>query len=274
MKIKIILSFAIITLLFSCSSNSTDVPNANTGTDSSVQTNFFPLALRNYWKYRVSTNAMTQTDSLYISNDTTINTKVYKKFRTRTMPVGFFSNTLNKNALRIDGSKLLLTGSLDFNNFGVALPIQLNLSVNDYVIFKENATNNELLGSISGTLNQTVQNYPLVIEYTLKSTAVETLPTFTSNGHVYTDVKKVKTVLNAKITSSITVLGFSTIVRILDAQDVVTSDQYYSKTIGNVYTKTIIDYRLNALPNGFTLNIPSSGNQTQEEFLETYDVSH
>lgn len=271
MKIKFLLSFVVITLLFSCSSNSSD---SNTGTDSSVQTNYFPLAINNFWNYRVSTNSNNQTDNLYISNDVTINSKVYKKFKTTNTPVGFFSNSLNNNALRVDGAKLLLTGSLDFNNFGVALPVQLNLSVNDYIIFKENATNNELLGSISGTLNQTVQNYPLVIEYTLNSTAVETLPTFSSNGRVYTDVKKVKTVLNAKITSSITVLGFSTIVRILDAQDVVTSDQYYSKTIGNVYTKTTIDYRLNALPSGFTLPLPSSGNQIQEEFLETYDVSH
>ena len=267
MKIKFLLSFVVITLLFSCSSNSNSEPNVP------PQTNYFPLALRNYWKYRVSTNAITHTDSLYISNDTTINTKVYKKFRTRTIPFGFFSNTLNKNALRIDEFKLLLTGTLSLN-FGVALPI--NVAVNDYIIFQENATINQQLGSVSGTLNQTVQNYPLVIEYTLKSTAIENLPTFTSNGRVYTDVKKVKTVLNAKITSTITSPGipFPVVVSILDPQDVVTSDQYYSKTIGNVYTKTIINYQLNTLPNGFTLTLPSSGNQTQEEFLETYDVSH
>ena len=62
MKIKIILSLAVLSLLFSCSSDS------NTETDSSTPTNYFPLALRNYWKYRVLTNAVTQTDSLYVSN--------------------------------------------------------------------------------------------------------------------------------------------------------------------------------------------------------------
>lgn len=267
MKIKFLLSFAIVTLLFSCSTNST------TGTESLPQTNYFPLAVRNYWKYRVLTNAVTQTDSLYISNDTTINTRVYKKFKTRNLPVGFFSNSLNKNGVRVDGFKLLLTGSIAFD-FGVGVPI--NLSVNDYTIFEEDALINQQLGSVAGSINQTVQTYPLVIDYSLKSTAVESLPTFTSNGHVYTSVKKVKTVLNAKITSTITVPGipFPVVVSILDAQDVVTSYQYYSKAIGMVYTNTTINYRLNSLPNGISLTLPTSGNQTQEEFLENYNVNH
>lgn len=267
MKIKFLLSFVVLTMLFSCSSDSI----SDTGTSS--QTNYFPLALRNYWKYRVLTNAVTQTDSLYVSNDTTINTKVYKKFKTRTTPIGFFSNSMNKNALRIDGYRLLLTGTIGFN-FGTALPI--NLSLSDFVIFQENASNNQELGTISGVLNQTVGNYPLVINYTLKTTNIESLPTFSSNGQVYSDVKKIKTVLNARITTSLTVNGvpFPVVVSILDAQDVVTSYQYYSKNIGNVYTNTTINYRLNALPTGITLPLPTTGNQTQEEFLQTYVVSN
>ena len=271
MKIKFLLSIAvlILILLFSCSSSS----DSNTETDNSPQINYFPLALRNYWKYSVLTNAITQKDSLYVSNDTTINTKVYKKLKTRNMPIGFFSGLLNKNTLRIDGSKLLLTGSVSFN-FGATLPI--DLSVIDYIIYQENVSNNQNLGSVSGTINQTVQNYPLVIDYTLNSTSIESLPTFTSNGRVYSDVKKVKTVLNVKIITTISVAGiaFPVIVSILDPQDVITSYQYYSKNIGNVYTNTIINYRLNALPTGITLTIPPTGNQTQEEFLVTYDVSH
>jgi hypothetical protein len=267
MKIKFLLLFAFLTFFLSCSTDS------NSGTDSIPQTNYFPLALRNYWKYRVLTNAVTQTDSLYVSNDTTINTKVYKKFKTRTTPIGFFSNSMNKNAVRIDGLKLLLTGTVGFD-FGAGLPI--NLSLSDYVIFQENATDNQELGSVSGVINQTVGNYPLVINYTLKTTNIESLPTFSSNGRVYTNVKKIKTVLNAKVTTSLTVAGipFPVVVSILDPQDVVTSYQYYSKNIGNVYTNTTINYRLNALPTGITLPLPTTGNQTQEEFLQTYVVNN
>ena len=69
-------------------------------------------------------------------------------------------------------------------------------------------------------------------------------------------------------------IPFPVVVSILDQQDVVTSYQYYSKTIGMVYTNTNISYRLNSLPAGITLPLPSTGSQTQEEFLQTYDVSH
>jgi hypothetical protein len=267
MKIKFLLSFVLFFLLFSCSSDS------NSGLNVSSPTNYFPLAAKNYWKFRVLTNAISQTDSLYVSNDSTVNAKVYKLFKTKNLPVGFFSNSLNKNGLRIDGSKLLLTGLISID-FGVGLPI--NLSVKDYTIFQEDASNNDQLAIVSGSINETVKTYPLVIDYILKSTAVETLPTFTSNGHVYTDVKKVKTVLNAKITSTITSPGipFPVVLSILDAQDVVTSYQYYSKNIGVVYTNTIINFRLNSLPTGNSLSLPMSGNQTQEEFLENYNVNH
>lgn len=267
MKIKYLLSFAVLALLLSCS------PNSDSGTDSSTPTNYFPLAVNNFWNYRVVANSTTQTDNLYISEEVSLNSKVYKKFKTTNTPVnGFFSNSLNNNALRIDGSKVLLTGTLDFNNFGISLPIQFNFSVEDYVIFQENATNNQLIGSLSGTINQTVQNYPLVINYTLKSTALESLPTYTSpDGHVYTDVKKVKTVLNANI--NLTVPGTIVTMTVMQPQDVVTSEQYYSKNIGMVYNKTTINYQLSP-PAGITLPIPSSGNQIQEEFLQNYDVTH
>ena len=266
MKIKFLLIFAILILLFSCNSDSNSESNVPS------QTNYFPLTNRNYWKYNILTNAITQKDSLYISNDTTINTKIYKKFKTRNMPFGFFSNSLNKNGLRIEESKLLLTGAIAFD-FGVGIPI--NLSVIDFTIFDENAPINQQLGSVSGIINQTVQNYPLVIEYTLKSTSLESLPTFTSNGRVYNDVKKVKTVLNAKITTTFTVAGisFPVVVNILDAQDVITSYQYYSKNIGVCYTKTIINFNLNSLPVGISIALPTSGNQTQEEFLENHRLN-
>jgi hypothetical protein len=266
MKFKLLIAITFLTILTSCS---------NDTSSGATETNYLPLAIGDYWTYNVTTNAQTQRDSLYVSNDTTINTKIYKKFKTRNLPVGFFSNSLNKNGLRKEGSSLLLTGSLALD-FGVGVAI--NLNVNDFVIFNETATNNQQLGSVTGIINQTVGTYPLVIDYTLKSIAIETLPTYTSNGQVYTDVKRVKTILNAKITTTTTVviIGIPTTVpiTILNPQDVVVSNQYYAKNIGMVYTNTAINYQLNSLPGGATLPIPSSGSQTQDEYLDVYDVSH
>lgn len=269
MKFKLIVLIAAFSFLFSCSSDS------NGDTIIPIEINYIPLTNGNFWTYNVTTNGQTLRDSLYISNDTTINTKIYKKFETKNAPVGFFSNSLNKNGLRKEGTSLLLTGTLALD-FGVGVPI--NLSVTDFVIFNENATNNQELGSVTGTINQTVQTYPLVIDYTLKSIAIETLPTYTSYGQVYSDVKRVKTILNAKITntSTVIILGIPTpfITTILSPQDVVVSNQYYSKSIGMVHTNTLINYQLNSLPIGVTLPFPSSGSQTQDEFLDVYDVNN
>ena len=266
MKYKLLIVITFLSVLASCSNDS----NSNADSD----TNFMPLSIGNYWKYNVVSNGQTMRDSLYISNDTTINTKIYKKCKTRNNPAGFFSNSLNKNSLRREGSSLFLTGSLALD-FGVGVPI--NLSVSEFVIFNETATNNQQLSTVSGTINQTVGTYPLVIDYTLKSIAIESLPTYTSNGLVYSDVKRVKTILNAKITTTTTVviLGVPTpfVATILNPQDVVISNQYYSKNIGMIYTNTLINYQLNSLPAGFALPIPSSGSQSQDEFLDVYDVS-
>jgi hypothetical protein len=265
MKYRLLFAITFLTVLISCS----------TDTNADSETNFMPLSIGNYWKYNVATNGQTMRDSLYISNDTTINSKTYKKFKTRNNPSGFFSNSLNKNGLRKEGSTLLLTGTLALD-FGVGVPI--NFSVSEFVIFNETATNNQQLGSVSGSINQTIGTYPLVIDYTLKSIAIETLPTYSSNGQVYTDVKRVKTILNAKITTTTTVviLGIPTpfVTTILSSQDVVVSNQYYAKNIGMVYTNTLINYQLNSLPGGITLPIPSTGSQTQDEFLDVYDVSN
>ena len=267
MKFKLITLFAAFSFLFSCSSDS------NGDDIIPIEINYIPLTNGNFWTYNVTTNAQTLRDSLYISNDTTINTKIYKKFKTKNAPVGFFSNSLNKNGLRKEDRSLLLTGTLALD-FGVGVPI--NLSVTDFVIFNENATNNQQLGTVTGTINQTVQTYPLVIDYTLKSIAIETLPTYSSNGQVYSDVKRVKTILNAKITTTVTVQGFPIPITatILDSQDVVISNQYYAKNIGMVHTNTLINYQLNSLPGGITLPIPSTGSQSQDEFLDVYDVSN
>lgn len=263
MKFKFLIAILGTILLFSCTSEN----------ENSVETdtNYLPLAISNYWKYNIDTDGMTQTDSLYISNDTLITGKTYKKFKTRNLPAGFYSNSLNKNSIRRNGASLLLTGTLALD-FGVGIPINLNL--NDFVIFNENASDNQQLSIISGTINQTVDVYPLVIDYILTSTEVETLPTYTSNNHVYTDVKRVKTVLNAKITTNVFVGGFPYAASILSPQNVVVSNQYYAKNIGMVYTNTIINYQLNQLPGGTTLPIPSTGNQTQNEYLNDYNVSH
>lgn len=264
MKFRLLLTSAFVLALASCSSDSSNGGNA---------TNYLPLETGNFWTYRVQGDAISERDSLYVSNDTVINSKTYKKFKTLFQPFGFYSNSLHDNGVRKEGASLLLSGSAGLN-LGDVFPIDLTL--NDFVIFNENAAVNEQLSSMSGIIEQDYQGYPLKLEYTMKSVSVETLPVFISpDDEVYADVKKVKTTLNLKITTTVTIPGipFPVSITIMNAQDVVSSFQYYSKDIGMVYANTTISYQLQDLSSyGVTLPIPSSGTQTQEEFLDTYQV--
>ncbi|OYU80063.1 MAG: hypothetical protein CFE23_11000 [Flavobacterium sp. BFFFF1] len=260
MKNKLLLMAAACGLMMSCSSS--DESNGTTNTY------FLPLTTGNYWVYDVSgSQNLAGRDSLYIEKDTIINAKTYSKFKTEVTPTGFFSTTLNGNAVRKENGKLYLTGSAGLN-FGNALPV--NLDVTDFVVLDENASPNQQLGVLNGSLSQDFQGIPLTITYNLKATAGENLASYsTPNGTAYNNVKKVVTVLNLSINA--TFGGFP--IAILPTQDVVTSTQYYAEGIGMVYASTNITYTLNDLSLlQIQLPIPQSDSQNQKEELDNYNI--
>ena len=269
MKNKFLFLSIFLILLCSCSSDN------NSPEEFDIKTDFLPLKNNNYWTYDVDSDITTTTDpitrdSIYVANDTLINSNTYKKLKTLTIPTGFFSSTLRNNGIKIDGSKLLMTGDFSFN-LGLTSPI--NLSVTDFIFFKENATNGQILSTVSGTINQTVQTYPLTIEYTLKTIADGSQSLFVlPNGVDYTDIKKTKVILNLKISTIQSISGVSFPITLMNAQDVIVSNQYYSRNVGMVYTKTFFNYQLNSIPN-VTLPIPSTFNQTQEEIINSFTIN-
>lgn len=262
MKIKILTCVLFIAFLSSCSNDT------NSSGDSG---NYFPLTSGNYWNYDVE-GQTTGRDSLYVGNDTLINNVTYKKMKTKISATGFFSNALRNNGVKTNGELVELTGGLTFD-LGLSLPIDLNVA--NFVILKNNASVNEQLTSTSGTFTQNFGTYPLTFTYVLKSVADGSLPTFTStDGTTYNTIQKTKIVLNLTVTTTTTIPGtsFPVTLNLLDSQDVVTATQYYSKDIGMVYNKTQINYQLNPQVASL-LQIPATGNQTQEELLDTYLVN-
>lgn len=263
--------------LFSCSNDDTVSPiiTGENPTPTPVTSDFtaaIPLSNGNYWTYNVE-GAATTRDSLYIFGDETIGGHTYKEFKTlNDLATGFYSSSLRNNNLRKDNGKLLLTGSLNLVQ-GQTLPIDLDLSVVDFIIFKEYATNGELLNEKVGSFQQTVNNIPLNIEYRLKAIGGENFSTFTSpDNTVYPNVKSTKIVVNVKVTTTQIVAGFPITVTVLQPQDVIISTQYLSKNIGVVYAKTITTYNLDAAVAG-NLGIPATNTQIQEEFLDTFNVN-
>jgi|JFJP01.1.fsa_nt_gi hypothetical protein len=271
MKTKFLITSLLLIFLISCSSDNDN--NSDNGNE--APTEFLPLKNNNYWTYDVdsdlssTTNPLTR-DSIYIANDTLINSITYKKLKTLNSATGFFSSTLRNNGIKIDGSKLLMTGNFNFD-FGLTSPISLN--VTDFIFFKESGIIGQELSSISGTISQTVQTYPLTIDYTLKSVYNGSQASYLfPNGDDYGDIRKTKIVLNLKITTVQTVSGISFPVTIMNAQDVIVSNQYYSKNVGMIYANTVLNYQLNSIPN-VTLPIPSTFNQTQTESIKSFLIN-
>jgi hypothetical protein len=244
-------------------------PNENTA---STFTDALPLNNGNWWTYDVvgQTNSR---DSLYIFGDETIGAHSYKKFKNRNnLATGFYSASVNNNHVRKEAGKLLLTGNLSVLG-NITLPTGVDLSVTDFIIFKESATNGEILSEKTGTIQQNISNIPILIEYRLRSIGGENFPSYTApNNDVYSDVKSTKIVVSLKITSTQTIAGFPITITILPQQDVVVSTQYLSKNIGIVYTKTNTNFTLDAAI-AAQIGLPVSNAQVQEEFLDTYNVN-
>lgn len=267
MKLKLFFLLSLSLFCLSCSSD--DSATEDNGEPSTS----LPLTSNNYWTYDVFNHETANTpesfarDSLYVGNDTLINSIAFKKMKTLGFANGFFSGTLKNNGLRIDGSKVKISGAV---NFTTGLPTPLSFPVSDFIILKENAATGEELSVVNGSFEQTINGYPLTFEYILKSIADGSQSSLNSNGITYNDITKTKVVLNMKISTVFS--GFS--VPIMNAQNVLVSTQYYSKNIGMVYNNTQVTYNLIDL-SGFniTLPIPQSGSQTQEEFLDVYLIN-
>jgi hypothetical protein len=257
-KAIVLINIFVLIFLISCSNNDVVVLN-----DINI-----PLTIGNYWKYDVEENGVAQEDYLSISGDIVIGSNSYKKFETfENLPVGFYSLSLNDNGVRQLENALLLTGNIPLNE-AQNLPFNLDLNLVDFKIFKGNASLNETLSTKNGTINQTINDYPLIINYQLKSIAGNNFTSFTSpNTDVFMDVKEVKIVLTVSITTIISGITIT----VLSSQDILTSNQYVANNIGVVHTNTIINYTIPQLI-ADQINLPANSTQIQNEYLTSYFV--
>ena len=268
MKLTQFLFIGLTGLLFSCS-------NSDDNDEELISSTPFNLSLEtgDYWNYEVvdSNGKNVNRDSLYISKDTLINGINYKKFETDGIPSGFYSTTLNNNGVRKDGNKLLLTGDFALNA-GTSIPVNLDLSVVDFVIFNADATNNQPLNSTpqSGNIQQTVQGVLLDINYELNTYGGEFLSTFEANGITFTNVKtsKVKVIM----TIAAYYQGIQVSSNILTNNEVLVATQYVAENIGVIYNDTQVNVNLNTQVAAL-IGAPQNTNQHQNEKLDTYSTN-
>lgn len=267
MKKLLLLVIAASAMAVSCSDDSSNDSNDVSASD------FLPMSNGNYWVYDVSGSTFNGRDSLYISGDTLITGNTYKKFKTENLPYGFYSSALRNNGVRKNGDKLLLSGAADL---GFAAQIPLAINVTDFTIFKENATAEQQLSSVSGTITQPYDGYSIVFNYTLASTAMAPEASRTVNGETYQNIRPVKTTLSLNVVAQFSLGGVTIPYAVMDEQDVVVSTQYYAENVGVIKVVTDMNYELNDLSAAsqfnFQLPLPQSGSEHYEELLDMYSV--
>lgn len=261
--------FSLLLVCVSCSNSD----GADSGGTTLEPVFAIPMNTGNWWTYNVVGNGTTTRDSLYISGDTLITPYTYKKFKAKNnLATGFYSSSLKNNAVRKENNTLFLTGSLTINQLQ-ALPISFVLDLQNFIIFKSGAALNETLSTKTGSFQQTVNNNPVTIDYTLTSLGGDSFATFSSpNGSSHADVKSTKIVLNLKITSTQTIAGFPVTITYLQPQNVMTSTLYIAKNKGMVYSNTDTSYTV-AQTVATQLGIPTTNSQNQKEFLDTFNVN-
>ena len=256
---KLIWLLALVVSVSACS-NDDENPTAGDTTN-----NYYPLKVANTWKYAVVNDEGTTEDFLSATGQTTIGGKNYFTMATQNVPTGSYTSSINGNALRNENNTIYMNGSLDFN-LGEFLPI--DLALNDFILVKSGAANSELLSTVSGSMSQTYENIPLTASYTLSTVNQNSLPSYTSEGVVYSDVMVVKFALNMKVVATVSLGGFPLNFTILESQDVVSSTQYYAKNIGLVHAATTISYNLQDLSSfPIQLPLPQSQTFTSDEYL-------
>ena len=265
--------------IFSCSSDD-DASQTNLPTDgNNIPTVYQPIKIANYWNYETENipvlpagSTVVGQDKLLVDSDVVLNSFTYKKMKTEVSPTGFYGNMLNNNSLRIDGSSLKLSGSITVN-LDASLPLEFN--VTDFVIFKENGTVNEILSQTSPVSFENTSILPnnakLTFVYSLKSICLGDVAPMVVKNQTYNDIKKTRNEVNLKV-----VLGdLSTGITILTPQNVIVSEQYYSKNIGVIKANTVVKYSAEASIAPLLANsgIPQQGEQNINDYLTTYLIN-
>jgi hypothetical protein len=260
---KTILAFCLISLV-SCD------PDDDNGNSSSTNTDFsyFPLAVANNWDYDVVTGTDTSSESLTVAS---VTGNSYTLTANPTTPVGFMTRILSGGALEAVSGKLIGNGTIDFGLQGLN---NFNVTITNGTLYDQNASADTELYSTTGSTTQTVQSFDLDINYEVTTVQQAEVAQMTVEGISYTEVIHSQLIINASITTDVSIAGFTQQVPLLAPQDVIVIDNYWAKDIGLIKSENQLDYMLEDFSSlGVTLPVPQSAQILTVQNLTGYTVN-
>ena len=286
MKSILKLVLASVFILSSCSSDddgaTTPLPNPDASTPQETATgDFFPLTSGNEWNYDVenrdnndAANNTNSTDALKVESQ---NGNAYTlSVNNNTVANGTLNTFLVSGELTATDTQLSNSGSFVFP-LGGANDIVIDFV--DAKFYDTTANIEQEIYSKTGTITQTIQNIPLNINYSLKSTQLDNLASYSSNGVTYTNVTSARLDLRMEVSTTITIVVPTTLA-IIDDQNVLSITAYYADGIGLVYAESDSGFSMNAQTiallqqAGIDLGgIPTNVSITNTQTLDTYIVN-
>lgn len=252
-------------VIFSCSSD--DDGNPTNPVEETY--NYFPLTSGTYWTFDNESDQGTTRDSLYVSGVEEINGITHTVLGAEQPTTGFMTVLLSQSLVRATETTFLLNGELG------APPIdgfpELSIPLVDFIMYDVDAIVGDELSETSGEIEQTVQDIPLVITFTVKTVQGETFEN--GYGGFSESVTSSELIVNLSISAVIDFNGFPITIPILQAQNVVTVTNYYADGIGLIDSDTLIEYELEDLSDfGIDLPFPESDSRNATQIIDTYHI--
>lgn len=220
------------------------------GDDASVSNDsYFSLQTGNSWEYEVDVEGTSTIDILTVTSETEAGFTMDVE---PALPAAIMSNVLSNAVLRQENGKLIGTGALTFDLFGLD---DLDFTVENAALYDQNASQGSQLTTVDGSLSRPVQGFDLNIDYTATTFQQEALENLTVNGVEYMDVLHSQLIINVEIGTVASFGGFDIPVVILPSQDVIVVDNYWAKDIGLIRSNSDFNYELSDF-SGLGVDLP------------------
>lgn len=256
----------LVLAIFIISCSSSDDDNGSIPIEETF--NYFPLTSNTYWTYNNESDQGATRDSLYVAGIEETNGVINTVLGAEQPVTGFMTTLLSQSLVRTTTTKLILNGELG------APPVdgfpEITIPLDDVSLYDAEASNGELLSTITGEIEQVVNEIPLIITYTVSSIQGETLGSFQGFEEVLTST----IIINLAIVAEIEVLpGVVLPIPVLVAQDVMTISNYYANDIGLIFSENLIEYQLEDLGDiGIELPFPTEDSRTALQTIDTFEI--
>jgi hypothetical protein len=212
--------------------------------NSIVENDYFPLVVNNSWDYENTISAPSQSDvasqeTLSISNSSETGTLTKYDFETSNLEGSApITLALSTGIVYKNDNSLVYTGTFEP---GISQLPALSFEIQDGKIYDKSKNEGSVLFSFSDTIQETIQGFPVRVDYTVSSVMGSAFENLSVKNQNYEDV------ISSRLLVSMEILPSNTL-NILRNPDVVEITNYFAKDVGLIKSETNINFDFITFP--------------------------